>query len=241
MSNIEPLDNVRHAGLHVMTGHGAAHGDAVNQAPLFVTEFAEAQRQYPILFRKNDAGNLTALAILGFERDENLFLGDGTWQGYVPAIIRRGPFLIGQGQDEQPLMAVDLDHPRVRRDGDEGAPLFLEHGGHAPALEAAGQALQQIHAGTAAASQMQEIFEELELVEPLNLKVQISDSQAVNFEGFLAVSDERIAALDGAQLERLNEAGMLMPAVHAATSLGNLARLVARKQQRDRASGTQQG
>lgn len=241
MSTIEPLDNVRHAGLRVLIGHGPAHGDAVNQAPLFVTEFAEAQRHYPILFRKNDAGALTALAILGFERDENLFLRDDTWEGYVPAILRRGPFLIGRGPDEEPLIAVDIDHPRVRQDGDEGAPLFLEHGGHAPALEAASQALQQIHAGTAAAPRMQELFDELELTEPVNLKVQISDSQAVNFEGFLAVSEEQLATLDGAKLEKLNQAGFLAAAVHAATSLGNLPRLVARKQQRARDVGGQQG
>src|SRR6478609_9421663 len=89
MSDTVLLDNVRHAALRVLTGHGAAFGDAINQVPLFVTEFAEAQRHYPILFRKDEHGTLQAVAILGFERDENLFLSGETWQGYVPAIIRR--------------------------------------------------------------------------------------------------------------------------------------------------------
>jgi hypothetical protein len=237
MSNIVPLDNVRHAKLRVLTGHGAAFGEAVNQAPLFISEFVAAQRHYPILFRKDEAGELQPLAILGFERDENLFLGDSGWDGYVPAILRKGPFLLRRGEGDDPVIVVDLDHPRVRGGGTEGAPLFLEHGGHAPALEAAIAALRQIHAGAAAAAAMQRLFEELGLIEPIELRVEIADGKAVDFEGFLAVGEDRLAALDGAQLAELNRAGMLALAVHAASSLGNMAQLIARKRRREGARG----
>jgi hypothetical protein len=234
MSDTVLLDNVRHAALRLLTGHGAAFGDAINQAPLFVTEFAEAQRHYPILFRKEEPGALQPIAILGFDRDENLFLSGARWDGYVPAIVRRGPFLLRRGDGDDPLVALDLAHPRVRDGGNEGAPLFLEHGGHAPALEAALAALQQVHLGTQAAASTQALFEALDLVEPVALQAQISDTQAVNFEGFLAVTEERIAALRGAQLEELNRAALLAPAMHAASSLGNMAHLIARKRRRDR-------
>jgi hypothetical protein len=235
MSNIVPLDNVRHAKLRMLTGQGAAFGEAVNQAPLFVSEFAAAQRHYPILFRKDEAGELQPQAILGFERDENLSLGDGGWDGYVPAIFRKGPFLLRRGEGDDPVIVVDLDHPRVRDGGTEGAPLFLDHGGHAPALEAAIAALRQIHAGAAAAATMQRLFEELGLIEPVELRVEIADGKAIDFEGFLAVGEDRLAALDGSQLVELNRAGMLALAVHAASSLGNVARLIARKRRRDEA------
>ena len=240
MSNTVLLDNVRHARLRVLAGHGEAFGDKINQAPLFVTEFAEAQRHYPILFRKDEAGLLQALAILGFERDENLFLTGDAWEGYVPALIRRGPFLLrrpdGAGGSSpgqaDPVLALDLDHPRVRDGGSQGAPLFLEHGGHAPALEAAIAALQQIHVGAEAAATMQRLFEGMDLVEPVTLRVQLSDSQAINFEGFLAIGGDRIAMLDGPQLQELNRAGVLTAAIHAASSLGNMAHLIARKRRR---------
>jgi hypothetical protein len=234
MSQIAPLDNVLHAKLRVLAGGGAQFGEAVNQAPLFVTEFAEAQRHYPILFRKDDAGALQPLAILGFDRDENLFLGDGGWDAYVPAIFRRGPFLLRRGEGDDPVIVVDLDHPRIREGGDDGAPLFLQHGGNAPALEAAIAALRQIHLGAGAAPPMQDLFERFDLIEPVTLRAEVADDKVVNFEGFLAVSDERIAALGGSQLVELNRAGMLALAVHAASSLGNMARLIARKRQRDR-------
>ncbi|HWU95850.1 MAG TPA: SapC family protein, partial [Sphingomonas sp.] len=47
------LDNVAHADLRVALRHGAAYGDAVNQTLVFPTEFAEAQREFPILFRRD--------------------------------------------------------------------------------------------------------------------------------------------------------------------------------------------
>jgi hypothetical protein len=233
MSQIALLDNVRHAAVRVLTHHHAALGDAINQAPLFVTEFADAQRFYPILFRHDEGGVLQACAILGFERDENLFLSDGRWNGYVPAILRRGPFLLRQGDGNDPLVAIDLDHPRSRDGGDEGAPIYLEHGGRAPALEAALKALQQAHLGMQRAAPMQELFEALELVEPVALRAQVSDERTFTFEGFLAVSDERIAALTGGQLHELNRAGLLAAAIHAASSLGTMPRLLALKRERD--------
>ena len=233
MDKIVQLDNTRHGGLRLLTGHGAAFDDAVNQARIFVSEFEQAQRHYPILFRKDEEGNLHALVVLGFERDENLFLEGAAWDGYVPAIVRRGPLSIDRGEDGEGAVFVDLGHPRVREGGSEGAPLFREHGGDAPALEAAMAALHQMHRGLQNAARMQQMFEDLALIEPIKLEVQTSEAKAVNFEGFMAVNGERIASLSGEQLARLNEADLLAPAIFAASSLANMRQLIARKQRRD--------
>jgi len=230
MSNVTRLDNVTHADLRIAAGHGAAFGDGVNQIALFVPEFEEAQRHYPILFRRQEAGVLQALAILGFDRDENLFLDGDRWDAdYVPALARRGPFLIGLDGGE-PLIHVDLDHPRVLAAGaGDGEALFLPQGGQAPALERAAEALRLIHVGHEAASAMTALFEELGLARPVTLNVQVSDSQSYSFKDYLAIAPGRIAELDGVALERLNQADFLLPAVFAASSLANMHRLSARK------------
>lgn len=235
MSNIQPLDNSAHADLRVRMEHSLALGSAINQAPLVPAEFEEAQRHYPILFRRNEDATLHAMAILGFERDENLFLTGEGWEGYVPAIVRRGPFFIGGGANEDPVILVDLEHTRICNDGTEGAPLFLEHGGHAAALEYALAALQTIHLGGQDMRAMQELFEELELIEEVKLNVQLSDEKSINFEGLLAVTWERIGALDASALDRLNQAGMLPPAIFAASSLNTMQRLAMRKRAKDAA------
>ena len=227
------LDNVAHANLRIARGHGAAYGDAVNQVALFLPEFEEAQRDYPILFLRGEDGLLQAVAILGLDRDENLFLeGDGRWgAGYVPAMARRGPFLIGFAQGG-PVIHVDLDHPRVARADGAGDPVFLPQGGQAPALERALDALRVIHVGNEASGAMTALFDELGLAEPVALDVQVSDRHSYNFNDYLAITHEKIAGLDGAALARLNQAGLLMPAIHAASSLANINRLIARKRAR---------
>ncbi len=230
MTNKVRLDNVAHAQLRIAPGYGAAYGDAVNQIALFLPEFEDAQRDYPILFLRDADGTLQPVAILGLDRDENLFLEGARWAaGYVPAMARRGPFLIGFAQGE-PVIHVDLDHPRV--DEDEGEPLFLTHGGYGPVLERALDALRLIHIGSDGAKAVSALLDELSLAEPVKLDVQVSERHSYSFDDYLAITHERIEALDGAALARLNAAGLLMPVVFAAASLANLNRLIARKRAR---------
>jgi hypothetical protein len=88
------VNNIDHADLHVAIRAGADYGDSVNQMPIFPSEFEEAQRSFPIVFRRGDAG-VQAFVLLGLDRDENLFLSGDRWtSAYVPAIQRRGPFSI---------------------------------------------------------------------------------------------------------------------------------------------------
>jgi hypothetical protein len=235
MSNIQALDSTAHGDLRISMAHGPELGDAINQVQIFATEFEEAQRHYPILFSRKEDGRLLALAVLGFARDENLFLTGQKWDGYVPALIARGPFLIGGGASEDPVIAVDLDHLRICKDEDEGLPLFREHGGHAPALEAALEALRAIHVGNQNAQAMQDAFEEHALLEEANLEVAIDAETTMNFEGFAVITHERIAGLGGASLEDLSRKGFLLPAIFAASSLQNMQYLVMRKRMKDRA------
>lgn len=227
------LDNVTHADLRVETDHGAAYGDSVNQVAAFLPEYAALQRHYPILFRRGDDGILRAVAILGFDRDENLFLAqDGRWTAsYVPAMLRRGPFLIGLASDGEPVIHVDLDHPRVAisSSSSSAAPVFNPHGGHSPVLEDAMDALRTIHIGNDVEAAFSAMLDSCALVEPVRLEVSLTERDVVAFDQYEAVSSERIAALDGDALARLNQTGFLEPVIHAATSIGAMQDLANRK------------
>lgn len=229
MSSIARLDNVEHAALRLRRGHGARFGEAVNQVAVVASEFDEVQREYPILFTRNADGSLQGVAILGFDRDENLFLDGERWDAaYIPALWRRGPFSIALAGDEL-ATHVDLAHPRIAAEDEDGDPVFKPHGGDAPALLAAINALRVLQAGAAAATSMTALFDELGLVEAVRLQVQLSEDSSVDFDGYLALTAEKIAGLDGAALARLNAAGLLDVAVFAAASLGTMPRLIARK------------
>lgn len=231
MANRVPLDNVEHHGLTVAMRFGEQFGDAVNQTLVVPTEFEQAQREYPILFRRDLEGNLRSIAILGFDPGENLFLEGERWAArYVPAIHRRGPFSLairdseGAGEPAlEPAIHVDLDDARVGADGD---PLFREHGGNAPPLDRAGNALQTLRDGLQVEGAMFATLEALGLIEAVSFDFELEDGSRYRFPELFTVSAERFAGLDGPKLEQLNRSGFLAVAVYARSSLGNLARLV---------------
>lgn len=242
MSRAVLLDNISHKDLRVRTGYSAEFGDKVNNALIFPTEFAFAQREYPILFRRDLGGHLQAVALLGLDKDENLFLDSAGWNArYVPAVQQRGPFLIGFRNREvdgnvvrEPVIHVDLDHPRISQT--EGEPVFLRHGGNTPYLEHANRMLQLIYKGTAAAGPVYAAFEEAGLVEDVQIQIDLDDRTQYSLPGFLTISQARLAALDGVQLERLHKPGYLQLAMLVMTSLGNVPWLIELKNRR-RAAG----
>lgn len=239
MSRAVLLNNVEHGRLRVVTRRAAEFGDGVHAVLTFPTEYADVQREYPILFRKEAAsGAYQSVALLGFSEGENLFLDEQGWSGrYVPAILARGPFLIGfQEQDidgetrRQPVVHVDLDDPRVNEH--EGEPLFLEHGGNAPYLRHVADLLRGIQEGMEIGARMFSAFERYGLIEPVQLEVDVLDDVRYVLKGYYTVSRERLAALDGAALADLNRAGFLEGAFLVLASLANVPALIDRKRRR---------
>ncbi|MEP9358060.1 SapC family protein [Sphingomonas sp. KR3-1] len=232
MSRLVALDNVAHADLRVAARHGAAHGDAVNQALLFPTEFAEAQRDFPILFLRDPDEGLQAVALLGLDRDENLFLDGDRWTSHhIPLLFQRGPFLIGLLPDsDTPVIQIDLDDPRVG--AADGEALFLPQGGQSRYLEHMSRVLGAIHVGMADTAAIYAAFDALGLIQPVALELMLDDERRYVVRDREVLSAERLAALGPAELDGLHRAGYLGSAFLLASSLGNMARLIERKNAR---------
>jgi hypothetical protein len=234
MTNKVLLNNVAHQDLRVVARHGAEHGDSVNQMLVFPTEFEALQREYPILFRRDDDGDYQAVVLLGLDRDENLFLGaDGSWQSrHVPALAARGPFSIGLtrrdgGEAGEPMIHIDLDDARVGTA--EGEPLFMPQGGNAPYLQQVAATLGAIYDGMELARAMFDALAAAGLIEPVRLEVMLSETERYDLPDFFSIAPDRLAALDGEALAALNRAGHLRAAFLALASVGNVERLIALK------------
>ena len=212
-----PLDNVDHHDLTVAIRAGAAWGDAADRLPVFPSEFEDAQREFPILFRR-DADAIRAVVLLGL-RGANLFLAGDRWTTrYVPAVQRRGPFSMApHDADGEMVIHVDLGDPRVG--APDGVPVFLPHGGDGPYLRHVTDALRVIDAG---ADEERAINGELDaagLLRPVDAALEAA-------AGLMAIDVAALAALPAATLERLHRTGALRAAIMAGSSLGNVARLV---------------
>ncbi|MGZ3304344.1 MAG: SapC family protein [Asticcacaulis sp.] len=238
------LNNVDHHDLRLITRHGAAFGDAVNQTLVLPTEYQDIQRHYPIFFRQTESGGLKSVALLGFDRDENLFLDGDRWNAaYVPAMHRVTPFLIGQpkaapGKDLPPdaeaMILIDPAHARISRS--EGEPLFLPHGGNSPGLTQMISVLQQVYAGEKVSEPMFAAFYEAGLLAPVEIEVKIDDRQSVVLKDMLSISREALQNLDGERLKALNAAGFLALAFLVVSSLGNLSHMITLKNLRAKAA-----
>ncbi len=232
MSNFVLLDNVEHKDLRVNIEHSEALGDNINQALVFPTEFMELQREYPILFRKSPEGEYFAVVLLGLDKDDNLFLTPEGWNArYVPAIQERGPFSITLRESEvdgekqvEPLINVDLDHPRISKDN--GESVFLSQGGHSPYLNQVSQVLNRIHVGANAAPAFFSELEALQLIEPISIEVKLSETTQYTVPDVYTISRERLYQLNGEQLEKLNSLGLLEHCFAITASAGNISRLI---------------
>lgn len=230
MANFAELDNVAHADLTVGIAHGATYGDAVNQLIVFPTEFEQVQRDFPILFRRDENAGYYSVALLGLDLDENLFLGEKGWTTrYVPSVQQRGPF--HYAADGSTVM-IDLDDRRVGAAG--GEPLYLRHGGAAPYLQHVTAVLDAVKRGSESLSPFFAALEGAALIRPIQLDIELADGTTYSIADIFTVDEERLTRLDGPALERLSRGGLLRAAIMAASSLGNVTRLIELK---NRANG----
>ncbi len=236
MSGPVLLNNVDHHDLRVATARGAAWGDAINRVTVFPTEFEALSREYAIVFRRDgDGGAIEAEALLGFDRDENLFLDGTRWNARtVPALMQRGPFSIGvppDGQPGEPMIHIDPADPRVVRT--EGQRIFLDHGGNAPYLDHVGGVLRSIYAGSRTMPAMIAAFADAGLFEEATLELDHPGGRRLVIPDVVTLSTERFAALDAPALASLHAGDFLRCAVWVMSSLGNLPALLDRKLIRD--------
>jgi hypothetical protein len=199
-------------------------------------EIQQAQREYPILFRKHsETGRLFPNALLGFEEHENLFLSDdGSWRGhYVPLSFAKGPFYIGFEQQERggqkPVISLDLEDPRVS--DTEGDSIFLPTGDLAPYMRSINDSLSLMHEDYSLMRKMVDTFLQADLIEPLNIDITLDNGEQINFAGAYTIAEEKLRALDGPTLTRLNSQGYLSAAYYIAGSLDNIKRLIDMKNQ----------
>lgn len=238
------LNNVQHQHIKIINQFNAQYGDNVTSVMAFPTEFVELQKEYPIMFRRNaETEKYQAVALLGIQKDENLYLDeslDSGWAGhYIPATLARGPFLIGfQTQQENgetqkvPVIHIDVDHPKVNEQ--KGRALFLEHGGNSPYLEHVSTLLKVMHQGIAVNDAMFAAFNEVELIEPVNIEIDLDNGEKHRLIGNYTINESKLQSLNAEQLAKLHQAGFLQLAFAVVTSMTNIRKLIEMKNRRDR-------
>lgn len=241
MPNYVLLNNIQHADLKVIDKYGFDSADRKAVVLIVPTEFVNIQREYPIFLTKDaKTQEYQAVALLGIQKDENLFLPPNSekgseWQAsYVPAIIARGPFIVGSqerpGEGPKSVIYVDMGSPKISEN--EGKPLFLKFGGNSPYLEYIQNLLGAIQAGAEIGRKMYRMFDEMNLIEALTIDVDLKNGDKHRLAGYFSINENRLSELDGESLEKLNRAGYLQAAYLMLASQINLQKLIEMKNSR---------
>lgn len=222
------LDREQHKGLRLKPAD--ARFAAKNQAvPLLVTEFPSASLEYPIAFAKGQDGQWLAFALTGLTAGVNAFVdARGQWNArYLPASVRRYPFILAQGQGQQLSLAADLAAPQL---GSEGEALFDERGQPTDLANRIMQMLVDFEGQAKATAHFIGQLADAGLLVQQNLQVRLGDGRSAGVEGVWIVDEGKLRQLSDAKVLAWFKSGELA-ALHAQMlSLRNLASLLERSQ-----------
>jgi len=197
-----PVTRGRHGDWCLETKPNYAFGKQTNSVPLMAVEFPQAAADYAIVFAGADEEYLPAV-ILGVRGDENLFVDQNdTWAAsYVPAFVRRYPFVFSRSGDRF-LLCVDEAFRGFNQEG-RGQRLFDEDGKPSGYVDGILKFLQEYQAQFLRTQKFCARLRELDLVEPMQAQVTTDAGRKLSLSGFLAVNRTKLKDLPAETLAEL--------------------------------------
>lgn len=205
-----PVSEVRHADASFEPSRNFAFAAAINAVPLMAVEFQHAAAEFAIVFSAVGPDIMPA-AVLGVRDQQNLYLTeDAQWRAkYVPAFIRRYPFVFSSSEDQQTLMlCIDETHPGFNREG-RGQRLFGDDGKPSAYVEQVLKFLQAYQAHFERTRSFGKQLQALNLLEPMQLTVTTPAGARQALSGFLGVQRDRLRNLSGEALSTLSRSDEL--------------------------------
>jgi hypothetical protein len=205
-----PLTKDRHREWSVEPRGSYEFARKINAVPLVTTEFEIAAREYPVVF--TEAGNtISPAALLGLRDGENLFVApDGSWSAkYVPAFIRRYPFVFGHDPKSQTYtLCIDEASERCNTDH-QGNSLFDEQGEPSRYTQRKLDLLKKWQKGLQDSQAFCSRLRDMDLLRPSQINFTLTAGQRAKTKGFLAVDRDRLQALPVESVVELHQSGEL--------------------------------
>jgi hypothetical protein len=221
-----PVSTERHRDLSVSPRGDFAFARRATAVPLTTAELSAAVVEYPVVF-VGEGEDVGLAAILGVRDGENLFVdGEGRWApGYVPAFVRRYPFVFANQNDPNRLaLCVDEASDLVNREG-RGERLFDSAGERTSYLGNVLAFMQRYQAALQRTRAFARRIQALDILQSVQAQIPLGEAGTRQLRGFRTVSRERLKALGGDTVQELfADDGLEALYLHLA-SLTNLQRL----------------
>jgi hypothetical protein len=232
-TNLQPISPNVHGKLRTQPADKAPYFAAANAIPLTIDEFITAQRHFPIVFSSGDVP--VPLGLMGLNDGVNVFVDDegkAHHPFYVPAYVRRYPYLLAKlDQTKEELsLCFDPDSGLTSEKG-TGPALF---DGDKPS-ETLTQILKFCEDFEIAAQRTQAFVKEIQEMDLLidgEVTIQPEGAeQPFLYRGFRMIDENKLREMNGDQLRKINQNGILALIMAHLFSLASIRELFARQAQ----------
>lgn len=189
-------------------------------------EFAEAAREYPIVFIRGEDKKMRPVVLLGVRNAENLFVDEqGKWDArYIPAFVRRYPFVMAEGGEQGQLM-VCIDEGCSALNADHGELLIDAQGNLEPRMNEVMQFLQNFQQEFVRTELLSNQLDELGLFVQQGARFDTATGETFQLNDFYLIDEEKFGQIADENLPKLFHSGALGLAYLHLASLGNMQKL----------------
>lgn len=209
-NELEPLNRNVHGTLKIRRVPNIPAMAKTHAIPVTVDEFPVAQRFFPIVFSNSEAP--VPLALMGLHEETNAFFdAEGRMLAddvYVPAYLRRLPFLLARLSDDSEELSLCFD-PTSEAVGDfENGEALFDGDEPSEATKAILKFCEQFEqAGVRTAAFVKELMD-LDLLMEGEVAIQPEGAETpAIYRGFKMVDEEKFRNLRGDELRKLNQNG----------------------------------
>ncbi len=223
-----PLSSERHGDKSINLERRFGFAANSNMVPVNMQEFSRVAISYPIVF--TESAPASAIAILGLRQGQNLFVDDaGAWDGgvYVPAYVRRYPFIFCTGQeDEQLVLCVDeADDLIVDGTGAENTQAIYDGEEASETIKKMLEFCAAFHRQSLATREFVDELENRDLFRPGTVTITNESGEQFNLRGFRIVDETKFNALSDESFLEFRRKGWLHAITSHLVSVQNLAAL----------------
>ena len=210
-SSLEPLSSIQHEKHKMRAVDSAPYLARAHAIPVTLDEFVACQRFYPIVFSTGE--NAVPLVLMGLNDGVNVFLDDEgklTQEAYVPAYVRRYPFMLARLRPDSEDLSLCFDpNSGIVGEFEDGQILF-EDGKPSETTNNVLKFCEEFEVSAQRTNAFMQDLKELDLLIDGEVSIQPPGAeQPFVYRGFQMVDENKFRELRGDTLRKINQNGML--------------------------------
>jgi hypothetical protein len=234
-----PLSFEKHGKLRLSENLDFTRFKSQHLVPVVFQEFYSLATEFLLVFvRHSESGDFVPVAMMGFNKDKNLYCQTPEWQpAVVPASFKLTPFALTRFDPDtmEADIAIDEDSPLLSET--VGEPLFDAQGQRTDYLQKRIDRVEAAAKHSMQARALCQYLSEKRLFKNRPLMFQYSEqSPRYEIDGLFTIDEEALEKLSNEEFQELRQRGLLPIIYSHLTSLQQIGRLSRLQAQADQAA-----